>query len=59
MKLYTQITDDDRLTTHTEHGNLFAYVKPGQELRAAASAAWRINHAQAKDGNLLAVLTPA
>ncbi len=54
--LHTAVTDDNRIITHTEHGNLFGYVKRGQELRAAASKSWKIIHAVETDGNILAVL---
>lgn len=59
FELRTAVTDDDRVITHTERGNLFAYVQTGQELRAARAGHWRILHATARDGNLAAVLTPA
>ncbi len=55
--LHTVVKDDNRVVVYTENGNLFGFVKRGQELRAAASETWQIIHAVERDGNILAVLT--
>lgn len=57
--LETAVTDNDRIITKTQHGNLFGYVQKGQELIAAASSRWSIQSAIAQDGNLFAVVAAA
>ena len=57
--LHMRPTQSDRLIATTDKGATFAYVKAGHELRAVKHPTWRIAHALPRDGNLLAVLTPA
>ena len=59
MLLTTEVTDNDRVVTRTPLGNLFGYVQRDHELAAIRYDQWRIAWAQAVDGNVLAVLTPA
>jgi hypothetical protein len=58
MRLTTEVTDNGRVVTRTNHGNLFGFVKPGQELLAVRSKAWEIVWALATDGNVQAIVRP-
>jgi hypothetical protein len=58
MTLYTAVTDDDRVITRTEHGNLFGFVQPDHELYALRHDQWKIAWATAVDGNVRAILQP-
>jgi hypothetical protein len=59
MVLTTAVTDNNRVITRTEHGNLFGYVQRDHELYAIRHDQWRIAWAHAIDGNVLAILEPA
>lgn len=52
MLLYTEVTPNNRVRVRGPQGNLLGYVQKGQELQAAKSRTWRIQHAAAQDGNL-------
>jgi hypothetical protein len=59
MTLYTAVTDENRVITRTEHGNLFGYVQRDHELAAVRHDQWQIAWATAVDGNVRAILTIA
>jgi hypothetical protein len=59
LTLHTEVTDENRVITRTQHGNLFGYVQRDHELAAVRHDRWRIAWAAANDGNVLAILEVA
>ena len=50
---------NNRIVTHTAHGNLFGYVKRGQERLIDSAEKLTITHVRAtKDGNINALVMP-
>lgn len=56
LTLTTSVNDNNRVITHTPHGNLFGYVHRDHELLAVKHDQWQVAWAMVLDGNVRAIL---